>query len=281
MRMRAFEIIAVCRDREVDRRALDPLGVAQAAPRADSLAAKCLDDLPRSVGAAAVDDDDPPCRGDRRGARNCTSSAPMWLGLVQARDRPPCSARPTPVRQCSRFCVGIMRQPPAMGSGGRRPPDPAGARPARGNRRDRRPRCRDPAPRSSAAWPRTASAVRPPSSAANASGRGIVEQQAEMPVGEEASGLGLPHGDRNRAEAAAFIEPVGQQPVGIQPFLEEIDRPAEMHFAVDRGEILRVAVGAGKADMRLGRYEAGRNRRIRNRPDGRAARPRSGRPSGA
>ena len=167
-----FEIVAVSRDREVDRRALDSLGVVQAAPRAGLIAAKCLDDLQRSVGAAAVDDDDRACRGDPPAARSCSSSAPMWLASL----RHGIDHHAAPGRRrsgsASRLCVGIMRLPPAMGSGGRRPPGPAAARPARGNRRDRRPRCRDPAPRSSAASPAYASAVRPPSSAANASAEG-------------------------------------------------------------------------------------------------------------
>ena len=62
----------------------------------------------------------------------------------------------------------------------------------------------------------------------------------------------LPHRDRNRAVAAAFVEPVGQQPAGVQPFLEEIDRPGEMHLAVDPGEVFRVAVGAFERMIRLG-----------------------------
>src|SRR5690606_26613525 len=41
-----------------------------------------------------------------------------------------------------------------------------------------------------------------------------------------------------------------QQPVRIQPFLEEVDSPGELHVRVDRVEILRITVGPMKFDMR-------------------------------
>ena len=42
----------------------------------------------------------------------------------------------------------------------------------------------------------------------------------------------------------SLIEPVGQEPVGIQPFLEEVDRPDEIDVGIDLRQILGIPVGA-------------------------------------
>ena len=46
---------------------------------------------------------------------------------------------------------------------------------------------------------------------------------------------------------ASFVEPVGQQPAGVQPFLEEVDAPGEMDLIVDGREVFGVLIGAVEA----------------------------------
>src|SRR6516225_2957378 len=51
--------------------------------------------------------------------------------------------------------------------------------------------------------------------------------------------------DRDRAVEASFVDPIWQQPCRILAPLIIVDRPVEMHVAVNAGQIGRVPVGTG------------------------------------
>src|SRR5690606_23344211 len=75
-----------------------------------------------------------------------------------------------------------------------------------------------------------------------------LQQQPDASFEEETPGFRLSHCYGNDAVTTAFIEAIRKQPVRIQSFFEEIDRPGEMDLAIDGGEIVRVAIRTFEAD---------------------------------
>ena len=175
-----------------------------------------LDDLAGAVGAAAV-------------ATTMRAVEPLGRRpqLLEQRTDMPRPRSGTESRSGSAAGAACLRFGPAVAHHAaslqqqcarwRMPARPAADRPVPGNRRGRRPRCLGgPAPRSSSAG----SARRRMSAEQRLPAPRPRPSSSSMPTMRGRRGnarFRSAHGDRHGAEAAPFIEPVGQQPFGIRP----------------------------------------------------------------
>ena len=72
----------------------------------------------------------------------------------------------------------------------------------------------------------------------------LVERKTISTAFDEPPGRRIAPGEGDRSQESAFIDPVGNEPIGISTGIDVIDAPAEVDGSIDRGEVGRARVAS-------------------------------------